>query len=124
MERNQLNIADDEDPSYGPPVEREPEPAPKPRKAAPRRQNLDPRRLTIESEIAVPTTPPRKQSKWIPVLQRMSVGDSLLVKDATLARMRYVRNVAARLGMNIVARRTDDGVRLWKVASGAMGDGL
>jgi hypothetical protein len=51
-------------------------------------------------------------------IRDMQVGDSFLVPTADIQRnlAQHVRNVAVAHGMKTAVRKTDDGVRVWRIA--------
>jgi hypothetical protein len=89
---------------------------PGPRRRAPRRAQVDPSTLKIETDIQIPIQQRRgRVSAWVPVLQQMEVGDSLNIPGTTANKIGYVRLIAKKLGLTVVVRGSEDGARLWRV---------
>ncbi len=87
---------------------------------------VDPGALTIESNIEIP--PPREKkgrvSGWVPLLQKMKVGESVNVPNTTPARLSYIRAIAKKLNLSVVVRSSPDGARVWRVGTDSFEDGL
>jgi hypothetical protein len=117
---------EDEEGGERPGNELAPEPLRTPTPARTKRKaQIDPSRLSVEEGIEISSQhgpQGRRTSAWIPLLQKMKTGDSVVVPHTSVAKMGYVRAIARSVGLSIVLRRADKGgVRLWLAESG---DGL
>jgi hypothetical protein len=69
--------------------------------------------VKIEKNIPVPKAY-FKTTERIQLLQKMEVGDSVLVDTYPEAARQLYFNPAKRLGMHIIVRKTPDGTRMWR----------
>ena len=70
----------------------------------------------IESGIPIPQ-PVRRKSKF-PFLREMNVGDSVLITDPSVTRLRLANRLtqlAKTTGMRFTQRACADGIRVWRV---------
>lgn len=81
-------------------------------------KNFDPDALKIDKNVAMPAAVSfdKGPSKWIGLLNKMAVGDSVFLKDTTMAKVGYVRAIAKTNGMAVSMRVRDNGIRMWRVA--------
>lgn len=81
-------------------------------------KNFDPDALNIDKNVAMPAAVSfdKGPSKWIGLLNKMAIGDSVFLKDTTMAKVGYVRAIAKTNGMAVSMRVRDNGIRMWRVA--------
>lgn len=109
MDKNGLPLAEiklDVDSPYGLPVT--PAAAPK--------AVIDPANVTIDRGIELPERKHfKKGSSWLPLLNKMAIGDSVFFAGATLVQLGYVRTLAAKNKTPVSMRARENGVRMWRV---------
>ena len=84
-------------------------------KAAAKVAAVSPADYQIEHGIPLASSKFQRKRKY--PLKEMQPGDSFLIPDAELQRnvRQSVRNVADYYGFKVASRKTEDGVRFWRV---------
>lgn len=91
--------------------------------SAPKTARIDPSALKIESGIALPELEPVfKRSAWPELLAKMAVGDSIFIEGGTIAKYAYVRAIAKKQDITVTFRKSQHGVRMWRIATPVVDD--